>query len=332
MADVAERAGVSAMTVSRALKTDSYIKQQTRERILQAVEDLGYVMDSTAAGLSSRRTGFVAAIIPSINNANFAQTVAGLTEQLNAEGLQLLLAYTNYSIAEEEKLVRQLLSRRPEAIVLVGTKHTKTCKVLLENAGIPVIETWETARSPIGYSVGFSNREASRMMVEHFVNRGCERLAFIGGDAKEDSRGANRRAGFIRACRDFGLEDPTLIDLGPAPVSMLQGSTFADELVKAAPLPQAVMCVSDLVAFGTLSRLQRLGVDVPGEMLLSGFGAYDVSSICTPSITTIDVDAYSIGKQAADIAIAAMANNSDVPCSNTVSLPITLRVRESTTA
>ena len=137
MADVARLAGVSPMTVSRAFKADSSVSDATRQAILQAADDLGYVFDSTASSLRSQKSDFVAVTIPSINNANFAETVRGLSEGLKARGLQILLGSTDYDTAEEERLIEQFLRRRPEAIVVTGGKHTPRARRLLEAAGIP---------------------------------------------------------------------------------------------------------------------------------------------------------------------------------------------------
>ena len=117
MADVARVAGVSPMTVSRAFKADSSVSEATREAILKAADELGYVFDSTASSLRSQRTDFVAVTIPSINNANFADTVRGLSDGLKARGLQILLGTTDYDMAEEERLIEQLLRRRRETAV-----------------------------------------------------------------------------------------------------------------------------------------------------------------------------------------------------------------------
>ena len=137
MADVARLAGVSPMTVSRAFKRDSSVSDATREAILKAAEEIGYVFDSTASNLRSQKTDFVAVTIPSINNANFADTLRGLSEGLKDRGLQILLGYTDYDVNEEERLVEQLLRRRPEAIVVTGGRHTPRTRRMLENAGIP---------------------------------------------------------------------------------------------------------------------------------------------------------------------------------------------------
>ena len=109
MADVARLAGVSTMTVSRALKQHGQVSGPTREKIIKAVNELGYVLDHSAGTLSSRRTGFIAALVPSINNSNFSDTARGITEELERAGLQLMLGYTDYSEQKEEELIETML-------------------------------------------------------------------------------------------------------------------------------------------------------------------------------------------------------------------------------
>ena len=149
MADVAAAAGVSPMTVSRAFRSDASVGGATRARILRIADDMGYVFDSTASNLRSQRTGFVATTIPSLNNANFADTVRGLTETLADHDLQDLLGYTDYNTATEERLVGQLLRRRPDAIVVTGGTHTARTRMLLGAAGVPVVEMWDLPDDPI---------------------------------------------------------------------------------------------------------------------------------------------------------------------------------------
>ena len=299
MADIARKTGVSPMTVSRAFKRDSSVSQETRDAILRAAEELGYVFDATASNLRSQRTDFVAVTIPSINNANFADTVGALSEGLSERGLQILLGYTNYDIREEERLIEQLLRRRPEAIVVTGGKHTDRARRLLSNAGIPVVETWDLPAEPIGHVVGFSNAQAVREMVSHFVAAGYRRIAFIGGDADRDTRGLDRRLGFIAAMQDHGLDASRLIAVGPPPISMREGADAMGLLLERFPDTQAVICVSDLSAFGALTECQRRGIAVPGQMAIGGFGDYDIGAICVPSLTTINAFARDIGARTA---------------------------------
>ena len=313
MADVARLAGVSPMTVSRAFKTDSSVSEATRDAILKAADDLGYVFDSTASNLRSQRTDFIAVTIPSINNANFAETVRGLSDGLKARGLQILLGYTDYDMAEEERLIEQFLRRRPEAIVVTGGRHTPRARRMLENAGIPVIETWDLPEDPIGHVIGFSNADAVRGMVDHFVAQGLTRIAFIGGDTTRDTRGADRRAGFIAAMQAHGLDATRLIAAGAPPISMREGAEAMGRLLATLPDTQAVICVSDLSAFGALTECQRRGVDVPGRLWIAGFGDYEIAGIAVPALTTINPFPREIGARTAELILDVLDGRQDKP-------------------
>jgi len=325
MTDVARLAGVSPMTVSRAFKADSSISEATREAILQAADTLGYVFDSTASNLRSQKTDFVAVTIPSINNANFADTVRALSDGLKSRGLQILLGTTDYDMTEEERLIEQLLRRRPEAIVVTGGNHTPRARRLLENAGIPVIETWDLPDAPIDHVIGFSNAQAVRGMVDHFVGRGLTRIAFIGGDASHDTRGADRRAGFIAAMRAHGLDASRLVAAGPPPISMREGAEAMVRLLDGLPDTEAVICVSDLSAFGALTECQRRGVPVPDRISIAGFGDYEIAGISVPSLTTINPHPREIGNRAVTLIQDLMDGKQAWPARIVISPDLILR-------
>ncbi|WP_292294628.1 LacI family DNA-binding transcriptional regulator [Marivita sp.] len=306
MKDVARAAGVSVMTVSRAFKKDGSVRPETRDAILKVAEELGYVFDSTAANLRSQRTDFIAVTIPSINNANFADTVAGLSDVVSGEGLQVLLAYTNYDMEQEERAIEQLLRRRPEAIVVTGGKHTPRARRLLESAGIPVVEAWDLPPDPVDNVVGFSNAATMETMVTHLVAQGHTRIAFIGGDADADTRGADRRHGFSGAMSAHGLTCDRLIEAGPPPISMREGASAMARLLELHPDTEAVVCVSDLSAFGALTECQRRGLRVPEDMVITGFGAYEIASVCVPTLTTVNPFPQKIGEETARLILQAL--------------------------
>ena len=311
MKDVARAAGVSVMTVSRAFKFDASVSDATRIRIREMADDLGYVFDSTAANLRTQKTNFVAVTIPSINNANFADTVDALSDRLAEAGMQVLLAYSGYDMAKEEQLIEQLLRRRPEAIVVTGGSHSERARKLLINSGIPVIETWDLPQHPIGHVVGFSNAATMHGMVDHLVGKGLTRIAFIGGDTDGDTRGADRRRGYIAAMQRHGLATDRLIGAGKPPISMREGATAMGRLLDTLPDTQAAIFVSDLSAFGALSECQRRGVRVPGDIAIAGFGAYEIAGVCYPTITTIDPQSRLIGTKAAEVILACLDKSGD---------------------
>lgn len=313
MKDVAREAGVSVMTVSRAFRPNSSIGYQTRERILSAAAGLGYVVDATASNLRARRTDFVAAIVPSIDNANFADTVKGMTAETDVLGLQLLLGTTDYRIDREEALIHDLLRHRPLAIVLTGGNHTPRARQLLEGADIPVIESWDLPADPIGHVVGFSNAACMEFLVAHLAERGHRRIAFMGGDSSDDTRGADRRRGFVAAMRSRGLNAERLVAAGTPPISMREGADAMVVLLERWPDTDAVICVSDVAAFGALAECQRRGIGVPDDMALAGFGAHEIARICNPTITTVDPGPVQIGTRIGNLIVQIAEDNDLAP-------------------
>jgi LacI family gluconate utilization system Gnt-I transcriptional repressor len=301
MADVARLAGVSTMTVSRLLANPAAVSGETAERIQQAIDRLGYVTDRVAGSLSSRRTGFVAAVLPTLANTNFADTAHGLTEALRPRGYQLLIGYTMYDRREEERIVRAMLARRPEALVLAETIHTRAATQLLLGAGIPVVEIWERPERPVDHAVGFSNVEAGRAAARHLIELGHRRIAALGpsdhGEAC-DQRAMRRLDGFAGMLREAGLSDGLVVRDGPTPFSFAAGAAALAHLLERTTDFTALFAVSDLSAFGALMECQRRGIAVPGRLSIMGFGDFELGRVCVPSLTTVGVDAQVIGREA----------------------------------
>lgn len=315
MADVAQRAGVSKMTVSRALRDGGVVSKETRERILAATEELGYVLDQSAGSLSTKRTGFIAAIVPSINNSNFSDTARGIADTLAGTGLQLLLGYTDYSVQREEQLIEAMLRRRPEGVILTGGNHTPRTRKLLLAAGIPVIETWDVPSRPIDQVVGFSNEDAMALLVLKLAEKGYKRFGYVGGTTERDTRGSQRRVGFQRALKQLKLPFDRVISFGVPPISIEQGGQALVSMLKTWPDTDVVICVSDLSAFGAMMECQRRGLKVPKDIAIAGFGNFEVGAWSHPRITTVDVECYEIGRRAALRLRASILGGSDAPAS-----------------
>jgi LacI family gluconate utilization system Gnt-I transcriptional repressor len=312
MLDVARHAGVSTMTVSRVLRNENLVSEQTRIKVRRAIEELGYVLDMSAGALSSRRTGFVACTVPSLNNSNFSDTARGITESLQEADLQLILAYTDYSMAQEERVVEALLRRRPDAFIVTGGNHTKRTRRMLQASQIPVVQMWDTPKQPIEHVVGFSNAHAIAELVNYLHQRGYRRMGFIGGSTNRDTRGADRRHGFKQAVSALDLPDDRLISFGTPPISIRQGSQALVQILERWPDTEVVLFVSDLPAVGALAECTRRGWSVPGRVAIAGFGDFEIAAHTYPAITTVSVDCYGIGASVGQIikqAITAKLNH-----------------------
>lgn len=297
MRDVAKVAGVSRMTVSRALKKDSPISQVTRDHILKIVKELNYVPDQMAGSMTTKKSGFVATLLPSLNNLHFAQTVQGLTEELEKINLQILLGHTAYSADREEVMVEALLRRRPEAMVLSYDGHTERTFELLESVDIPIIEIWERPERAIGHTVGFSNAAASHQMTQELIARGYKNIVFLGEEDDGWTRGAARRSGFVAAMKEAGVHKPRVLQYGAPPLSIELGAAAGGRVMKAWPDTDCIFCVSDAAAFGIQSYLLNEGIKVPEQVAVAGFGDFEVSRFASPSISTVVVDPLTIGRE-----------------------------------
>lgn len=306
MADVARLAGVSAMTVSRALRHDGSISAEARKRVIKVVEELGYTPDQTAHTFATKRSGFIAVLIPSLNNSNFADTVRGITDALEGSRLQLLLGDTEYSGEREEELVSAFLRRRPEGVILTGGVHTEATRRVLGRSRIPIIETWDIPTAPLDQVVGFSNAAATEALVHYLAKRGYRNIAFVGGAARQDARGADRKVGYARAIEQLGMPPGKVVTFGDPQRSMEQGARAMATILDTWPEVDAAICVSDLSAFGALMECKRRGIEVPCRMAIAGFGDFDVARYCYPAITTIAVDCHRIGFQAGKLLLSTL--------------------------
>lgn len=333
MADVAARLGISKMTVSRAFRqSNGGRSNELRQTILRTCYEMGYVLDQTARTFSSKRSGFVAALIPALNNSNFSDTAHGLTSVLAQRGLQVLLGYTDYDIPTEERLIREMLTRRPEGVVVTGGSHTPAARKLLKAAGVPVIETWDLLTDPIEHTVGFSNAEATGALVRELHAKGYRRIAFLGGVAASDARGADRRRGFVETMRALKLDAHRSISVGHAPVSMADGARGVAKLVDKWPDVEAVVCVSDHAAFGALAECQRRGWAVPGRLAIAGFGSFEVGTACHPQITTVALDCFGMGRMAGELLVRAIdsARGGQRLAPEIITIPYNIEMRGST--
>ncbi len=161
MAEVAARAGVSAVTVSRVLHAPSTVAEATRSRVTAAIAELGYLPNLIARSLAATRTGMMAALIPTIDHSLHAEVVQAMSEVMRGAGFHLLLGSTDFSLEQEEDLVRAFLARQADALFLTGTTHTEATRRLLQTARVPVVEIANVTEAPIDMAVGYSSRVAA---------------------------------------------------------------------------------------------------------------------------------------------------------------------------
>lgn len=313
MVDIARIAGVSAMTVSRALRHPERVSSHALEAIRQAIAATGYVPNPLAQGLASNRTSTIAAIIPIISQP-FATALHTMSDSLRTHGYQLLLGVTHYDLKQEENVVRSLLMRHVDGIALFFGGHSRRTREMLAESAVPSVEMWgETSRAkPMVDLVGFRQRSAARDAVTHLVERGRRRIAFIGGPLKHNQRARMRRRGFIDGLELHGMEvHPERFEEANGFV-MDEGARAFQRLVERAPSIDAICVTSDLLAIGAVAECHRREIAIPSDIAIVGFDNSEIAQWIYPSLTSVDVSMEDMGRQSAELLVSRLAADSRV--------------------
>jgi len=309
LADVAKIAGVSSITVSRAVNRPELVTPATLTHVQEAIARTGYVPNLLAGGLASKRTRLVAAIVPSITNTIFADTIQALTDRLWDAGYQVLLGLSGYPAAREEDLLAAVLSRRPDAICLTGIDHSLSVRQRLFAAKVPVVETWDFTPTPIDMLVGFSHEEVGRAVARRLVGKGHRAFGMIWAD---DARALERRRGFQSELDAARIADVKVVTV-PAPSSFALGRQGLAYLLEDGSRPTAVFCSSDVLAHGALEEARCRGLRVPRDLALVGFGDLEFGLHTSPALSTVRVDRAAIGRRAAELILGRLNGNSIGP-------------------
>jgi LacI family transcriptional regulator, gluconate utilization system Gnt-I transcriptional repressor len=300
MRDVAARAGVSAMTVSRVLSDPDKVSPDVRSRVEAAVREIGYVPNRLAGSLSSSRSNVIGLIVPSIRNTLFADTIQGISDVLRSQGYHLMIADAHYSLAEEEALITAFLAQRVAGLVLHDTAHTPRAREAILRAGIPVVENGTLPPDPLDMVVSYSNRDAARAMTLHLHRLGYRRIALVTLPAARNPRSQDRRRGYLAALREAGLPEDAriMLEMPPGPPS---GGEAILRLLGMEPRVDAVFFAGDVLAVGALLECQRRGFAVPGRVAIASFDDIDLLRQLNPPITTVRLPRNAIGRRSAEI-------------------------------
>lgn len=299
MADLAAAAGVSPMTVSNCFKHPGKVHPDTRQKVLEIAAAIGYVPNLIASSLASGSSRMVAALVPSLRNSNFAKTLQGLGDYLHARGYELLLAVADHP-EQEERVVRSLLGRRAAGIVMTGGEHSPGTVGLIQQAGIPVVETWLDKEPCIDMAAGFSLFDAARDIANMMIAKGLQHIGWAGHSTPHNDRYVQRQRGFQQAMADAGLRSD-LVFAAPESVGFATGRLAMESLLLQEPRLQGLCCVTDIVASGALFECMRRSWSVPDRFSVAGYGDYEIAAEVPPGLTTVRTNGGEIGRAAGEM-------------------------------
>jgi LacI family gluconate utilization system Gnt-I transcriptional repressor len=326
LSDVALAAGVSTITVSRALRHPEIVSDELRNRVMKAVKDLAYIPNQMASALASARTGRIGVIVPSFTNGVFGDFLQGIHDVMVPSGFQVVMLNSNYVSGQEEAAIFTMLGQFPEALILTGVAQTAQARRALMQSGIPLIQTQELPEEPLDICIGFSQEMAGHAAASHLIDLGHRNLGAV--FAPHDDRSIQRRSGFERAAREAGIKQSSIIVDAPSSVPL--GGDLLMRIMKNQPGMTALFCGNDNMALGALFECQRRGIAVPGDLSIIGFNDLEFSASACPALSTVVTPRYEMGTRSGEIILEIVRGSGMRPVEKRIDLGFRLIGRDST--
>ena len=317
--DVAAAAGVSIMSVSRALRGVEGVSKPTRERIEKIADEMGYRPSRLAGSLARAMSNLVCISVPTLFDAVFAEILDGMRETLMHAGYETMIETSDYDLDREAAWIERMITWSPAALVLSGTDRDPAVRDRLMAAGIVTLELWDVCAEPIDLCVGLDHFAAGAEMGAHLAGLGYCRPAYIGVTAGRDPRAEKRMNGMFSG---FGpvAGEKTIVRVD-GPPSFEAGYRGADEALDRSPQPDVLYFLNDHLAFGGLMACQKHNIDVPGDVGVAGFNALNINNVLPHRLTTTETPRALMGRTAARKLVAALQG---VRTENRIVMPVKL--------
>lgn len=305
MRHVAKAAGVSTATVSRAVNTPELVSLALRNRIAAVVRDLGWVPHGAARALTTRRSGAIGAVFPTLSHGDFARAAEALQDELTANGYTLLLACSQYDLEQEHRLVRQFVERGVDAIALVGNTHHPALVALLEGRSVPYVNTFNFVPGSAGNCIGPDNRKAMFDLTKHLLAQGHRNFGVIAQSIRNNDRATARLQGIRDALAEAGLGiRPQHLQEGRWTIA--EGRQLMAAILAHRPRPTAVICGNAYLAVGAVLEALEAGIELPKELSIVGYDDIEIMQELPVPVTTLRVRSDDVGRRAAAYLIAAI--------------------------
>ena len=296
--DVAKRAGVAPITVSRVINNSGYISQATRERVEAAAKELGYVPNTIARGLRSKRTMTLALVVTDITNPYFTLMARGVEDVAGDSGYTVVYCNSDESEAKEEKYVNILAQRQVDGVLLVPScGNVKTIKFLLSN-DITVVALDRRVSGVEIDSVRSDSQDGAKRLINLLIRLGHKRIAMITGP-KDVSTSVDRVTGYQQALSEADLDENELVYYGA--FNQESGYEFTNQAMLHSPRPTAIFGANNFITIGIIKALHDLKIDVPGDVSVVGFDDLPESMLVNPFITVARQPAYEMGRIATEL-------------------------------
>lgn len=298
--DVAKKAEVSPMTVSRVVNNYPGVNNNIRNKVKAAITELGYIPNRSASVLASSKSKLIGVLIPSLSNVVFNDVLRGIYDIANPADYQVLLFNTHYSPIEEERAIRTILGQSPEGLIITGGEQTAIARTMIKASGVPVVQIMDKIENPIDSNIGFSHFDAGAAVAQLLLDKSYGKIGFIG--ARMDARTCRRLAGFKSVLSAANRLDVKRVVTTPQPSSVTMGaSLFRDLMAITEGDCDAVFCCNDDLALGVLHECKKMHLNVPQQFGICGFNDIEMAAYTEPALSTVSVNRYHMGSTAMTI-------------------------------
>lgn len=323
--DVAKRAGVAPITVSRVINNESYVSDQTRQRVEQAIAELDYVPNSLGPSLRSKRTRTLALVFTDITNPFWTTVARGVEDAANQKGYHLIIGNTDASPAKQDEYLNFLLRKQVDGFLVVPVHNSSPALEMFVKRHVPFVVLDRRVPYEVD-SVRGDSEGGAYTLTRHLLELGHQHIAMISGPP-DTSTACDRVLGYLRALEEAGLSDTQQVYWGE--FDQQTGYEFAKQALLANPRPTAIFGANNFICIGVMRALREAALRVPEEISVVAFDDLPLAITIDPFFTVMAQPAYEMGKNATELLLARLSGDTSEKAQEVI-FPTELIVRRST--
>jgi len=331
--DIAQELNISVTTVSKALKGYSDVSKATRNAVLNLTEKMNYIPNSVAVNLRTQQTSTIGVIIPSIVHPFFSEVLNSIIEQAEKKGYLVIVLQSNESVTSEKKQIDLLLNKRVDGILMslaADNNEVKHLQKVIDNK-TPLVLFDKISKVLKCSKVVINDKEAAYNAVSYLINTGCKKISHFRGPLNPQNS-IDRYLGYRKALNDSSFKFDSSLVYTCEEVTFKEGYEFAQRIYEQHKDIDAIFAITDLVAVGAIAYFNEIGVKIPEQISVIGFSNWFISSVISPTLTTVDQPGHKMGKKALKLLLKEIntVKKGDKFQPETITLPTKIIERNST--
>lgn len=325
ISDVAKASGFGIATVSRALNDSGSVKPNTKQKIVNTAEQLGFQFNELARSLQTQNTRTIGVIVPTLQNPVFASAIQGIQAEAALHNYQVLFACVDYDEEEEINALNSFLAKKISAVIVtVANPDNSRVVEKLKESELPFCLIFNQTEEDI-VTVGVDNLQAAQSVGDLLIQAGHQHIAFVAINFESSERSYLRYQGIKKSYQENNLPEPQLLEIDFQKNQLKDA--LNDLLQKNSEPTTAIFASNDLLAIKCIKALKELGKNIPKDISVVGFDGIDIGELIEPSLTTVSTPNQSMGARAAKVVLGLIAG--DVPDTRRVYLNFEVILRES---